>query len=100
MLTTIDVVARLAHIEELVRISNLSDTQRNSVARHIETAKEEAQRHEPQKNFVAISLQRATEVIKSADETVSSGQSIFGKIKPIIESLLPWLGVAKSFFGI
>lgn len=99
MLTSTDVVAGLAQIEELVRSSNLSDSEKNKAIRHIETAKEEAQSKEPEKNFAATSLQRATEVLKSADETVSAGQGLFGKVKPVIESLLPWFGVAKSFFG-
>lgn len=100
VLAPVDVVAGLAQIEEVVRTSNLSDTQKSKAIRHIETAKEEAQSKEPQKDFAATSLQRATEVLKNADETVSAGQGLFSKVKPILESLLPWFGVAKSFFGL
>lgn len=100
VLATVDVVTSLAQIEELVRSSNLPDTQKNTAIRYIETAKEEAQHEEPEKNFAATSLQRATAVLKSADETVSAGQGLFGKVKPIIEGLLPWFGVARSFFGL
>ncbi|MEO1349192.1 MAG: hypothetical protein AAFW84_10395 [Cyanobacteria bacterium J06635_15] len=99
MLTSTDVVSGLVQIEELIRSSNLSDSEKNKAIRHIETVKEEAQSKEPEKNFAATSLQRATEVLKSADETVSAGQGLFGKVKPVIENLLPWFGVAKSFFG-
>ncbi len=100
ILTPTDVVAGLAQIEELIWSSNLSDSEKSKAIRHIETAKEEAESKEPQKNFAATSLQRATEVLKNADETVSAGQGLFGKVKPIIEGLLPWFGVAKSFFGL
>lgn len=100
VLAPVDVVAGLAQIEEVVRNSNLSDTQKSKAIRHIETAKEEAQSKEPQKDFAVASLQRATEVLKNADETVSAGQGLFSKVKPILESLLPWFGVAKSFFGL
>jgi hypothetical protein len=100
ILTPTNIVAGLAQIEELIRSSNLSDSEKSRAIRHIETAKEEAQSKEPQKNFAATSLQRATEVLKNADETVSAGQGLLGKVKPIIEGLLPWFGVAKSFFGL
>jgi predicted ribonuclease toxin of YeeF-YezG toxin-antitoxin module len=100
MSASVDVVAGLAQIEELIRSSDLSETQKNKVIRHIETTKEEAQSKEPQKDFAAANLKRATEVLKDADATVSAGQSLFSKVKPILESLLPWFGVAKSFFGL
>jgi hypothetical protein len=100
MSASVDVVAGLAQIEELIRSSDLSETQKNKVIRHIETAKEETQSREPQKDFAATSLKKATEVLKDADATVSAGQNLFSKVKPILETLLPWFGVAKSFFGL
>lgn len=100
LLTAVDVVTRLTQIEELIKSSSLSDIQKNAAIRYIETAKEEAQRKEPEKNFAATNLKRATEVLKSAGETVSAGHGLFDKVKPIIENLLPWFGLAKSFFGL
>jgi hypothetical protein len=100
LLTTVDVVTRLTQLEGLIRSSSLSDTQKIAAIRYLETAKEEAQRKEPEKNFAATNLKRATEILKSADEIVSAGQGLFDKVKPIIESLLPWFGLAKSFFGL
>ena len=100
VLTSDDAVIQLETIERLIQNSHLPDTQKILVVRHIEVAKDEAQRDRPEKNFAATSLQRAAAVLKSADDTVSAGHGLFSKVKPVIESLLPWLGVTKSFFGL
>jgi beta-glucosidase-like glycosyl hydrolase len=100
LLSTDDIVSGLVRIEKLIQSSNLSEEQKNQASRHIETTKEEVQREKSHKEFAATSLQRATEVLKNADATVSAGQSLFSKVKPILESLLPWFGVAKSFLGL
>ena len=56
------------------------------------------QEEEPDKEFAAKNLQRATKVLKEAGETVEAGTSLWQKVKPILETVSPWLGVAVSFF--
>lgn len=67
ILVNIDVIEGLEKIEELVQSSNLSDSKKSKAIRYIETAKKKVQSKEPYKNFAATSLQRATEVLKTAD---------------------------------
>ncbi|NJL36264.1 MAG: hypothetical protein HC899_05515 [Leptolyngbyaceae cyanobacterium SM1_4_3] len=98
-LASIDIIARLTQIEKIIQSSNFSELHKISAVRLIEVAKEEAQCKEPEKSLAAASLKRATEVLKNADEAVGVGKGLFDRIQPIIESLLPWLGVAKNFFG-
>ena len=98
--TSDDVVIQLETIERLIQNSHLPKTQKILVVRHIEVAKDEARRESPEKTFAANSLKRAAAVLKRADETVSAGHGVFHKVKPVIESLLPWFGVAKSFFSL
>ncbi|MTJ50088.1 hypothetical protein [Dolichospermum sp. UHCC 0259] len=93
-----DVVELIAEIEALFRSSDLPETQTAKAIKHLESAKDEAQQEEPDKDFAAKSLQRATKVLKEADETVEAGTSLWQKVDPIITKLLPWLGVAASFF--
>ena len=92
-----DVFGLLTQIEELVRGSNLPDTQKEKAIKHLDAAKEEIQEKEPDKDYTAKSLQKATKVLKEASEAVVVSRSFWQKLEPIITQLSPWLGVAKSF---
>ncbi|MEO0841102.1 MAG: hypothetical protein AAF063_19630 [Cyanobacteria bacterium J06643_5] len=98
-LTQKDVVELIAQLEELFRSSDLPPAQTTKAIKHLEAAKEEVQEKEPDKDFAAKNLQRATKVLKSAGETVEAGTSLWKKVQPIITKLLPWFGVAASFFS-
>lgn len=96
-LTQADVVDLIAQLEALLRSSGLPEAQATEALKHLETAKEEAQAEEPDKECAAKSLQRATTVLKEAGETVAAGTSLWQKVKPIMETLSPWLGLATGF---
>lgn len=98
-LTQTDVVELIAQLEELFRSSDLPPAQTAKAVKHLEAAKDEAQEKEPDKEFAAKNLQRATKVLKEAGETVEAGTSLWKKVQPIITKLLPWLGVAVGFFA-
>lgn len=96
-LTQADVVELIVQLEELFRSSGLPEAQTAKAIKHLEAAKEEAQEEKPDKDFAAKNLQRATKVLKEAGETVEAGTSLWQKVKPILETVSPWLGVAASF---
>jgi hypothetical protein len=97
-LTQADVVQLITQLEELFRNSDLPEEKTAKAIKHLEVAKEEVQEEEPDKEFAAKNLQRATKVLKEAGETVEAGTSLWQKVKPILETVSPWLGVAVSFF--
>ena len=94
-----NVVELIAQLEELFNSSDLPKKYKEKAIRHLENAKEVAQEDKPDKDFAAKSLQRATKVLKEAGATVDAGTSLWSKVQPIISRLLPWLGVAASFFA-
>ncbi|NEP58539.1 MAG: hypothetical protein F6K31_16235 [Symploca sp. SIO2G7] len=96
-LTQADVIELIAQLEELFSSSGLPETQTAKAIKHLEAAKEEAQEEKPDKDFAAKNLQRATKVLKEAGETVEAGSSLWQKVKPILETIAPWLGVATNF---
>ena len=98
-LTSADVVKLIVQLEELFNSSDLPKKYKEKAIRHLENAKEVAQEDKPDKDFAAKSLQRATKVLKEAGATVDAGTSLWSKVQPIISRLLPWLGVAASFFA-
>lgn len=97
-ITQADVVELLAQLEALFLNSGLPDIDKQKAIKHLESAKEEVQAEEPDKDFAVKNLQRATRVLKEAGETVSAGTSLWDRAKPIVEALAPWFGVAASFF--
>lgn len=95
-LTPTDVVELITQLEELFRSSSLPEAQIAKAIKHLEAAKEEAQEKEPDKDFAAKSLQRATKILKEANKTVEAGTSLWKKAQPIVNKLLPWLEVAAG----
>lgn len=93
-----DVVALFGELEAFLKTSNLPENQKTKALQYIGTAKEESQAVEPNKNFAAENLKRATTVLKEAGATVEAGTSLWDKVKPILETLGPWLKVATGFF--
>ena len=96
-LTQADVIELIIQLEELFRSSSLPEAQTAKAIKHLEAAKEEVQEEKPDKDFAAKNLQRVTKVLKEAGETVEAGTSLWQEVKPILETVSPWLGVAASF---
>ncbi|MGJ5632453.1 hypothetical protein [Nostoc sp. CALU 1950] len=96
-LTSVEVTALLEQLKGLLQSSDLPSEQKDKAIRSIETANDEIQAEKPDKEFAAKSLQRATKVLKEAGETVQAGTSLWQRVKPILETISPWLGVASSF---
>jgi hypothetical protein len=98
-LSTTEVLEIVMQVEILLRSSNLDEKQKQKILKHLDSVKEEAKDEEPDKDFAAKSLQRATKVLKSASETVDAGSGLWERIQAIVTKLIPWLGVSKNFFG-
>ena len=95
-LTPTEVVELIAQIESLFLNSNLSDIFKKQALKHLDYAKDAVQEQEPDKNTVATSLQKATKVLKEANETLGVDQRLWQKLQPIAKQLAPWLGVAAK----
>lgn len=96
-LTPDDVAMLIDQLKILFEDSALPTIEKSKAVRSIDAAKDEVQANEPDKEFAAKSLQRATKVLQDAGETVEAGTGLWQKIKPIAETVSPWLGVATSF---
>lgn len=97
-LTSDDVVIFLDEIEALLKGASIPEDKKAKAIRGVECARDEAREANPNKEFAVSNLQRVTKVLKGAGETVDAGASLWDKVKPILESLGPWLGVAAGFW--
>lgn len=98
--TVPEVVELIAQMERLIKTAALPDDQKNKATTHLAAAQEAAQETEPDKDYAAKSLQKAIKILKDANESVEAGQGLWNKVTPILQQLLPWLGVTAHFFGL
>ena len=96
-LSPADVVTLLDQLKTLIENADLPASEKEKAVRSIDTTKDEVQTDEPDKEFAAKNLQRATKALKEAGETVEAGTNLWQKITPILETVSPWLGVATGF---
>lgn len=99
-LTVTEVVELITQIETLLKDTALPNNLKSRAMTHLEAAKEASQEEEPDKDYAARSLQKATKIMKEASETMESGQRLWNKVESILKQLLPWFGVATHFFGL
>lgn len=95
-LTVAEVVELISQLENLFETSDLPTDQKEKAVKHLESAKEEAQAKDPDKDFATKSLQRATKVLKEANEAVGAGEELWKKLEPVATQLAPWLGIAAK----
>ena len=95
-LTVAEVVELISQLENLFETSDLPTDQKEKAVKHLESAKEEAQAKDPDKDFATKSLQRATKVLKEANEAVGAGEGLWKKLEPVATQLAPWLGIAAK----
>jgi hypothetical protein len=98
-LATEDVIQLIAQIEGLLKHSLLPTNQKGKTLHHLQSVKNEVEANEPDKEFAAQNLKKIVDTLKSTNEAVDAGQSLWTKVEPILSQLLPWLGVASKFLG-
>ena len=92
-----EVSSLLDELKDILRGSGLSDKEKKKAIRSIETAQDEVNAEEPDREFAAKNLQRATQVLKDAASTVEAGTTLWDKVQPILKGLLPWFKVGGFF---
>jgi len=95
-LSITEVIALIEKLESLFSYSDLPDKQKKQVLKHIDYAKDAVKEEQPDKNIAAKSLQKATKVLKEANETLNAGQGLWQKLEPIAKQLAPWLEIAAK----
>lgn len=93
-----EVSSLLDQLKDILRESNLSDKDKEKAIRSVETAQDEVNSEEPDREFAAKNLQRATQVLKDVGSTVEAGTTLWDSVQPILKGLLPWLKVGIGFF--
>lgn len=94
-----EVIDLLAEVEKIIQASHLPIEDKNKVGAYINVTKLEVQEPNPDKSLAASNLKKASETIKSANDTVQSTKQLWTNLQPLLLQIGEWLGVAKNFFG-
>lgn len=94
-----DVVAILNELKALLSATDIPPEEKQMSVMSVELAQKEAQKEKPNKSFIAELLKRVTQVSKDATDVIDAGSGFWEKAKPIIEKLLPYLGIGLTFFA-
>ncbi|MEM1002699.1 MAG: hypothetical protein AAGH46_08620 [Bacteroidota bacterium] len=97
-LTREDVINLLADLEVILKTATLPSNEKEKALSYLTVAKTATQEEQPDKRFTADSLKKVSKVLKDTNETIEAGQNVWEKVQPVIDKLLPWLGVTMSFF--
>jgi CHAT domain len=98
--TITEVLESIDRIAALFKNSELSEELKNKAATHLEAAKEAVKEKEPDKDYAAKSLQKAVNILKITNDTVTASERLGNKVQPILKQLQPWLGVTAHFFSL
>ena len=99
-LTQSEAIQLLAKIEQLIQnASELPEVDKKKSLRILEVAKDSSQEEEPDKQLIAVNLKKVASTLEKANQTVVSTKNIWSNVKPILQQLVTWLGVARNYFG-
>ena len=95
-----ELIELLNRLSALFQESGLSEVQIEKALIRIEAAKEEVIEAEPDKEFVAKSIQRSLKVIQEGDISVEATKNLLSRTQSTLRQLSRWLGVSSSFFDV
>jgi len=91
-----EAIALLVQLEDLLQQSSLPPTDKQKAIQYLDSAREEAQEDEPDKDYALKSFQKATKVIQSAGQTIEATSLLWDNVEGIAQKLAPWFGVAAK----
>ena len=91
-----DVVQLLTEIETMIHSAMLPADIKDEVSAYLSAAKKATSKEEPKRDVAIVNLKSMTETLEEAGKTLDISQSLFVKVKPILEKLATWLGVAAG----
>ncbi|MGD1863742.1 MAG: hypothetical protein ACFB0D_04230 [Phormidesmis sp.] len=94
-----DVILLLDEIKALLSAADIAPAEKQMSTASVELAQQEAKKEEPNKSFIAELVKRATQASNDATNAIDAGSGLWNKAKPIVEKLLPYLGVGLTFFA-
>ena len=91
-----EAVNLIQQLADLIDALDLPEAEKKRAQRHLDAAQEEVQQPEPDKPFALKNLQRATQVLTSANEVVEASSGLGERLGAIAARLAPWFGVAAK----
>lgn len=99
-LTGAEVVRLLVELEGAIRAARLPAAQETKALNYMQSAKQEVQEEEPDKDLVAKNLKRVGDALEGVDKATDTGKNLWEKGVKVFETISPWLGPAAALLGL
>jgi uncharacterized protein YjbI with pentapeptide repeats len=99
-LTQADVIQLLHQIGQMIHNAELPAGIKEESVSYLGAAKKAVENEEPKKALAAENLKGMAENLQRASKTMDASKSIWTTVKPVLEQLPTWFGVASHFFGL
>jgi uncharacterized protein YjbI with pentapeptide repeats len=93
-----EVIDLLTQIGTMIHQAELPQNIKEESALYLGAAKKAVEKEEPKKALAAENLKSMAETLQGASKTMEASKSIWNTVKPILEQLPAWFGVASNFF--
>ena len=99
-LTEAEVVRLLVELESAIKAAQLPAAQETRALNYMQSAKQEVQEEEPDKDLVAKNLKRVGDALEGVDQATDTGKKLWEKGVAVFEAISPWLGPAAALLGL
>lgn len=99
-ITQAEAIQLLGKIEQLIQnAADLPEADKQNSLMFLQPAKALSQHKEPNKQLISGNLKQVADTLANANQAVVSTKSLWTNVKPILQQLVTWLGVAHNYFG-
>jgi hypothetical protein len=98
-ITGAEVVKLLESLEVAVKAATMPENDAKEALGCLETAKREAGKENPDKEWAARNLKKMSETLETVNKATDTGKSLWQKGQEVFKAIAPWLGTAAKLIG-
>jgi len=98
-ITGLEVVKLLESLEESLKAATVSETIAEEAIGCLKAAKREAGKENPDKDWAAQNLKKASETLETLNKATDTGKNLWQKGQEVFRAIAPWLGSAAKLLG-
>jgi hypothetical protein len=97
-LSSQEIISLIENIHHTLKAAGLPEDSKKKCLRHLASVKDEVYEDQPDKGFAAKGMKKVLHILKETGKVMGTDSEVPGQIEPVLERMLPWLGVDKDFF--
>lgn len=98
-ITGAEVVKLLESLEVAMKAATMPENDAKEALGCLETAKREAGKESPDKEWAARNLKKMSEALETVSKATDTGKNLWQKGQEVFKAIAPWLGSAAKLLG-